>query len=440
MQLLGYQSEKQMNVRWVAVACVAGFLIRGGIAPAATGHEVGALQPFDELMARFMQTHNVPGAALAVTRHGRLVYARGFGWADVEEQLPVQPDSSFRIASLSKPITAVAILQLVERGEIGLDDHVFDRLEHRPYLEPGAQPDPRLSTITVLHLLCHTAGWNRRQSFDPMGISGTLKIAKALGIKPPGHPDDIIRYMMGRPLEFSPGERVAYSNFGYLLLGRLIEQATGQPYEAYVAENVLRPLGITEMRIGGTAIEQRAAGEVVYYDERDRTTIAAFGPQSGNAVPLPYARCVEIMDAHGGWIASAVDLVRFSAAFDRPKACPLLGSASIERMFARPEGRAGFGENGKPLPAYYACGWNVRPKGGTKRNTWHTGGIAGTSTLLVRRQDGLNWVVLFNTHADSRGKALAGLIDPLLHIAADAVETWPEHDLFLSALSDSREP
>jgi len=236
--------------------------------------------------------------------------------------------------------------------------------------------------------------------------------------------------MAGQPLDFDPGNRMAYSNFGYLLLGRVIEGVTNQSYEDYVQKHVLARVGIKSMRVGGTAREHLAPDEVAYYDARGRTTRAVFGPRRGEAVPFPYARSIEIMDAHGGWIASAIDLLRFASAFDDPRRCRILGERSIEFMFARPAGSLGFGDDGKPKAAYYACGWMVRPKGNGRRNTWHTGSISGTSTLLVRRHDGLNWAVLFNANANSKGEGLAGLIDPLVHKAANAVTAWPKVDFF----------
>jgi N-acyl-D-amino-acid deacylase len=194
------------------------------------------------------------------------------------------------------------------------------------------------------------------------------------------------------------------------------------------------------MRIGRMALEQRVDGEVAYHDARGRTVQARFGPNAGDTVPLAYARAIAIMDAHGGWIASAVDMVRFASAFDDPERCPILSAAGIDTMFARPEGALGLDEEGKPKPAYYACGWLVRPKRAGRANTWHTGGIVGTSTLMVRRHDGLNWVVLFNTDASPDGKALSRLIDHPLHGAANAVTAWPDIDLFPAFLDPPARP
>lgn len=137
------------------------------------------------------------------------------------------------------------------------------------------------------------------------------------------------------------------------------------------------------------------------------------------------------MDSHGGWIASAVDLVRFASAFDVPDRSSILRPASIDAMFARPAGSAGQNPDGSPKDVYYGCGWDVRPVGKQGgRNTWHAGGLDGTSTLLVRRHDGLNWAVLFNCREGADDKELAAAIDGAMHVAADAVTAWPRTDQF----------
>jgi N-acyl-D-amino-acid deacylase len=399
-----------------------------------TGAANPDLEPFDRLMTSFLEQNEVPGAALAVTHASKLVYARGFGCADVEKNEPVQPGALFRIASVSKPITAVAVMQLVERQKLKLDDKVVDLMKLAPFVAPGANVDARWKQITVRHCLQHTGGWDRAKSFDPIGRP--WQIAKALDIRPPITPAHIVRYMMGQPLDFDPGERYAYSNLGYLVLGRIIEATTGENYEAYVKREVLGPLGVTTARLGRALFENRVEGEVRYYDAKKRTGPALYPPRLGQKVPLQYgAENFEAFEAHGGWIASALELVRFAAAFDDPRTCRILGAQVIEDMWARPEGAAGREPDGKLKPTFYGCGWSVRPIGTTgKCNTWHTGFIAGTESLLVRRWDGLNWAVLFNTHHNPDGKSLAGLIDGRLHEAADTVKAWPDTDQFGSFL------
>jgi N-acyl-D-amino-acid deacylase len=228
--------------------------------------------------------------------------------------------------------------------------------------------------------------------------------------------------MAGQKLDFDPGSRYAYSNFGYCVLGRVIEKASGQRYGAFVEKEVLRPLGMTDTRLGKTLTP--LPGEVKYVDLKGGKRPAVVGPKVGERVPTPYgAWYLEAMDAHGGWVSSAVDLARFGSSFDRPG---LLKAESLRAMFARPDGRAGHEKDGTPKDSYYGLGWQVRPagdKGGF--NAWHAGALDGTATLLVRRHDGLCWAVLFNTRADDEDRYLGTLIDPLVHQAAGRVRRWP---------------
>ncbi len=293
------------------------------------------LAAYDELMTAFMREHKPPGATLAVTYHGRLVYARGFGHADLEKHEVVRPASLFRIASVSKPFAATAVMQLVEQGKLKLDERVFPILKLEPHLERGARLDPRWHEITVQHCLQHTGGWNRDQSFDPMSAGAAEQIAKALHVPLPVHPKQIIHYMMGKRLDFDPGTAYTYSNFGYCVLGRVIEAVSGKPYHEVVREKILAPLGIHGMQLGKNLLKDRAAGEVRYYDSGHRTGRAICGAKIGAEVPLPYGvEGIESMDANGGWIASAVDLVRFAAALDDPKHCRLLSEEGLRTMLA----------------------------------------------------------------------------------------------------------
>jgi len=382
------------------------------------------LASFDEMMLKFIEDNQVPGASLAVTKNGKLVYARGFGHADTQLGLPVEPGMRFRIASISKPITAVMILRLVELGLLKLDDNPFVVLGIT--LPPDS--DARLKKITIRHLLHHTAGWDRAVSFDPM--FRPILIAKDQNVQPPAKPMDIIKYMTKQKLDFDPGVRYAYSNFGYCILGRVIEKVTKQTYDAAVQTHVFDLIGIKNTQLGHTLTT--AKNEVKYYDEKKRTGKAVLGPDLGTPVPTPYgAWYLEAMDSHGGWISTASDLVRFASAFDKPNDSKLLKAASIRTMFARPDGLAGYEKDGKAKDLFYGCGWQVRTVGREDRiNAWHTGSLDGTSTMLVRRHDGLCWAVLFNSRNNQNGKILSGAIDPLVHQAADRVKRWPDRDLF----------
>ena len=401
-------------------------------ATVATSAQRNDLPELDRFFIQFINHHEIPGAAVSITRNGRLVYANGFGWADRESKIPVKADSLFRIASISKPITAVAIMQLVESEQVKLTDPFTKHLRYMALYRRHPGFDARIERITIADLLRHSGGWDRARSFDPMGLDGHLRVARSLGKRPPLKPRDIIRFMFRHPLQFGPGTDYAYSNFGYLLLGKIIEDVTGQSYEAYVKAHVLAPIRVTQTQVGRMPLELRALKEVRYYDHRQRTAPAPFGPQRGKTVPYTYARPIEVMDAHGGWISSAVDLARFATAFDNPKQCPILKPSSIESMFARPPGKLGYDADGNPKAAFYALGWSVRPTGNRRMNTWHTGSIQGTATLLVRRHDGFNWVVLFNTSRNAKGQSLGSIIDREMHGLINSVKYWPDRDLFQS--------
>jgi CubicO group peptidase (beta-lactamase class C family) len=147
-----------------------------------TGTPVPALASFDRTVLGLMAKWKIPGGSVAVVKDGRLVLAHGYGWADRENRQPVEPDSLFRIASLSKSLTSAAILKLMEEGRLRLDDKAFDLLgDLKP--RPGATINPDLRKITIRNLLQHSGGWDRDQSFDPMFRSHD--IAAAMGVPPP---------------------------------------------------------------------------------------------------------------------------------------------------------------------------------------------------------------------------------------------------------------
>ena len=394
-----------------------------------TGLEVPELAVFDDTMRDFMQARTIPGAALAVTRNGKLVLARGYTFAEHIWDIIVQPVSMFRIASISKPLTAVAILRLAQEGLLDLQSPVTDLLTLTP--PPGETADPRLGEVTVINLLQHLGGWNRNFSFDPMFFDHN--IVTDLGVSYPISQADIITYTTGKPLQHNPGSTYAYSNYGYCLLGRIIEALTGETYAGYISRAVFRPLDLSRPRLGRTLIDYRLPDEVMYHTQYVAKTVM---DDSGEYVSWAYGGFnLENMDSHGGWLASAVDLARFACAFDNPASSPLLSQASIDFMFGLPENI----DPGSYIPGdwYYGCGWACRDWGNGVRNTWHDGSLDGTHTLLVRRNDGLNWCVLFNQRDDPSGLSYWE-IDGLLHTAADAVTSWPDHDLFEAYLFDEK--
>lgn len=398
------------------------FLLADAAIP-VTGDPVAGMASVDRVITSLIEEWDVPGCAVAIVKDGRLVFARGYGYADKETEALVQPDSLFRIASVSKPITAVTILKLVEQGKLDLDDKAFVILDH---LEPpeGADVDSRIYNITIEHLLTHSGGWDTSAlGYDPQ--LDLHKIAAEVLDEPrPADAEMIIRYMMGQRLNFTPGTRFAYSNFGYNVLGRVIEAVTGQNYESYVKSAILRPMGITGMRIGHTVVHERADGEVSYYDYPGRSRVLSVFPGEGYEYRPDGGWYLEAMDSHGGWIASPIDVMRFVVHVDgRSDTSDVLNARSIQLMTARPSITKWSGSSW-----YYAYGWNVRPKT-YDANWWHTGSLHGSTCIVVRAYHGLSWFAVVNTRP-SDSSAFKSALDRAMWDAVNGVTKWPTEDLF----------
>jgi N-acyl-D-amino-acid deacylase len=347
------------------------------------------------------------------------VYARGFGYADLENKVAVAPDALFRTASVSKPITSAAILKLVEAGKLSLTQKVLPLI---PDLQPpaGKAMDPRWENITIQNLLQHTGGWDRSKpgGFDPMFIPGVA--AAAVGAPAPASAETVIRYMLGQPLDFDPGTRMVYSNFGYAILGRIIERVSGMTYENYVKTAVLAPAGVTKMRLGRTRLSERAPNEVKYYVPGAQTVntgeVPSVFPGEGQ-VPVIYGGFyLEAMDSHGGWLASAVDLARFGLVTDgRPTPADIISSASLLEMIRNPQLAVGV--------SWYGLGWIVRSS--PQEKWWHGGSLPGTTTILVGTYQGFTWAGVFNAVTASMELELDQALTALF-----GATTFPSHDLF----------
>lgn len=383
--------------------------------PIEDGNQIATV--YGRLLSELMDRWDIPGGAVAFVRDGRLLFAGGYGIANTDTQQPVGPDSLFRMASVSKPITAVAVLKLVEDGQLNLDDRAFDLVP----VEVSVA-DPRLRDITVRQLLHHAAGWDAAESIDPMW--NPHFVAQDLGIPKPVSCAQTVRFMLARPLDYDPGERYAYSNFGYCVLGRIIEAVTGESYEEYVTRHILRPLGITRMHIGATLAAAAAEGEVQYVGYPGEPLARSVVSDDPETVPWPYGGFhLRAMEAHGGWVGSVIDLARFAVAVDGSKPPAVLSPTTVETMLSPPELRSGSDQ-----AHHYAMGWLVRPVG-DEANWWHNGSLPGTSSLLVRTYHGMVWSVVFNSRPEEWMSFMSEL-DDLMWQGLSEIGDWPSHDLF----------
>lgn len=251
-----------------------------------------------------------------------------------------------------------------------------------------------------------------------------VEIARTLEVPSPASPRDIVRFMLTRPLDFDPGTRYAYSNFGYCVLGRVIEMISGVPYGEFVRKELLLPMGIQGPRLGRSLLVDRAPREVRYYPAGDKkpTSKNVFG---GPDVEWCYGGFdLEAMDSHGGWMATPSDLVRFGASLDVAMPSGPLNAGSIQRMFSRPPD-TGYAANGVELPAYYAYGWHVQSTLPEGTEQWHDGLFGGASALLMRRRDGIVWALVFNTDNDGSRQVPAEVLAPRINHLADSITKWP---------------
>lgn len=409
-------------------ACEAALAAAWKAKPPTTG--IGPPQStasYDQVIGKIMADYGVPGGAVAVSKDGRLVLARGYGFADLEQQQPAHPDQLFRLASVSKQITAAAVLRLVAAGKLSLDEPAFAIVSDLKPL-PGKVIHPRLASITVRHLLNHTGGWNR--DFEAVGdpMFDSIAIAAALAKPGPALAEDVIRFMLDKAPTYAPGSTYCYSNFGYAVLGRIVERRGGAPYGSYVQKDVLGPAGATRARLGRSLLADRADDEVRYYPfpgEGMATSVFASAP---GLLPWEYGGwAIEAMDAHGGWIASAVDILRFALTVDGlPQPPDLIDAGALAQMLANPHVPSCTAAGGT-TPAdpnyWYGFGWSVNSYG----NHWHTGSLDGTSTEDVSAGNGFSWAALFNTRPRDAG-GFASRLDGDLWTALGGVQGWTTSD------------
>jgi CubicO group peptidase (beta-lactamase class C family) len=386
----------------------------------ATGQAQAALLGFDGYMQQLMQANGIRAGALAVARDGKLAYARGFTWA--EAGYPVtQPASLFRIASCAKPLTGIATMQIEEAFDLALTDTMQGFLGVEPP-GGGAPVDSRWATVTVDDLLVHAGGWDRSLdgNMDPM--FNDVNTVAAFSADLPATTGQIASFMAGQSLDFTPGTQSQYSNFGYSLLGRIIEQRTGLGYTEAVQAGVFAPLGVTRPDLGGSLVSQKVPGEVRYHPATPALRRSVLSPDRP-WVPRQYGSWnQENLDSHGGWIAAAPDLAKVLASFDLGDDNPIMSETTATTMWSGPLAGAPNTLRGwfrTTLPD--AAGANVEAY-------VHNGWVPGASCLVLRRSDGLSFVLLLN--GDVPGALQTNPHGQALNAIANGIGSWPRPDLF----------
>ena len=325
----------------LALALASASCRRGGVAGGARGHAALPAR-VDELFARFAAGLS-PGCALAVIDHGRVVLAKGYGFADLGRRLPITPRTRFDIASTSKQFTAASVLLLAARGRLSLDDDV------RKYVPELARHD---TPITLRHLLHHTSGL-------PNYID--LLVESGKHYEEMTTDDDALAALAGAPqLQFPPGTAFRYNDSGYFLLSLVVKRVTGRSLREFAAENLFAPLGMTDTRIVDD-LTREVPGRAVPYERED-----------GGGGFRPVSSAWE-QTGDGGVNSTVLDLAKWDASFYSGA----VGGKALVAAMTTPGSLA----NGTPLP--YAGGLFLDRFHGHRR-VRHPGSWRGFCSELMR--------------------------------------------------------
>jgi serine beta-lactamase-like protein LACTB len=325
------------------------------------------------LVRATLAEQNLPGLSVAVGAGGDIVWAEGFGWADLEDRVPVSPETRFRIGTASTAVTAAAAGLLLEKGRLKLDDEIQTYVPEFPRKE---------WPVTLRQLMGHLAGVR-----NDGGDEGPLLSERC------ERPVDALQSFAGRPLLFEPGTRYRYSSYGWILVSAAIETAADQPFNRFVEEQVFQPLGMAHSRADFAT--ERSAGRATPYFPR-----YAADPRYGLDLmrPIDYS-CYAGASA---FLSTPSDLVRFGMAIDRGA---LLQPATVKLL-----------QTSQRLPSGeetgYGLGWDLETVtlgGAPTRVVGHDGVALGgmVASLTMFRERGIVVAVTSNTsYADTSAIAL----------------------------------
>lgn len=339
------------------------------------------LHAMDSIMQRYLKRWEIHGAQLAISRHDSLLYARGFGYADKDRQIPMEPSYIMRMASVSKLVTATGIMKLRDMGKIRLSDKVFGPkgiLNDTFYV--NSIRDKRYFDITVEQLLRHKAGFT---NYAGDAIFSTRYIMQQNHLTTPPDHRTLLRIVLRRHLGYTPGTAQRYCNIGYTLLSLIIEKRTGMSYENFMQRYVLNPAGCYDFHIAGNYLKDRRPNETVYYMHSSSVPVPEFN-NSGRMVVRCYGENdITTALGAGAWVASAAELCRLVASIDGDRTVPDVISPQAVKLMTQ------------EMPDHqFSLGWNFTPR---NRPWIRTGSLVGTSALVLRYPDGECWVFITNT-------------------------------------------
>ena len=339
------------------------------------------LHAMDSIMQRYLKRWEIHGAQLAISRHDSLLYARGFGYADKDRKIPMEPSYIMRMASVSKLVTATGIMKLRDMGKIRLSDKVFGPkgiLNDTFYV--NSIRDKRYFDITVEQLLRHKAGFT---NYAGDAIFSTRYIMQQNRLTTPPDHRTLLRIVLRRHLGYTPGTAQRYCNIGYTLLSLIIEKRTGMSYNDFMQRYVLNPAGCYDFHIAGNYLKDRRPNETVYYMHSSSVPVPEFN-NSGRMVVRCYGENdITTALGAGAWVASAAELCRLVASIDGDRTVPDVISPQAVKLMTQ-----------EMSDHQFSLGWNFTPR---NRPWIRTGSLVGTSALVLRYPDGECWVFITNT-------------------------------------------
>ena len=376
-----------------------------------------AYHDMDSLVERYLKRWEINGAQLIIMRNDSLLYARGFGFADREKGTAMQPNYLMRIASVSKLVTAIGIMKLVEKKQLRMGDKVFGpKGILNDTLYNNSIRDKRYFDITVEQLLRHKAGFTNYAG-DPMFSTRYIMMQNHLST-PPDH-NTLLRILLKRHLGFTPGEGKCYSNLGYMLLSMIIEKKSHMTYEDFMQKEVLQKAGCFDFHIAGTYLKDRRPNETKYYMHQGSIPVYEYN-NSGRMVEKCYGdNDIPRLSGAGAWCASGIELARLIASVDGlPHVEDILSKQSVDFMT-------------REQPDHdYSIGWNYTRNG----QPWiRTGSLSGTSALVLHYPDGQSWILITNTSTWKGHGFSSDSMAFFEKLRKKYVDSLPRQDLFTKA-------
>lgn len=372
----------------------------------------------DSVIIGFKDKWQIPGISVAIAKDGRLIYAKGFGFADTLNKIPVNPNHLFRMSSCTKTMTALAIMKFVEEKKISIEDYVFGEKGILSTSFYSNIKDSLIYSIKVKHVLYQNVGW------PDLDIIGENTASYELNLPIPAGIEENAKFFLLQKQEFAPDTKHRYSNVNYFFLGQIISELSGKAYIDFIMEDFLPLFGIKTAFPAASNIEKKHMNAVIHYDYQGEMLPWVF--DTTKLVHESYSNNVLPMLADGAWIMRPLDLVRIILAmdgYDEPK--DIISESTLDLMTSLPT----------QVKSKYAMGLNVIGKRWFHLGAWSWGNAA----IWMKTENNVCFVIATNTlpntgiteeeKYNTMVKFLREMVD-LLPKEIENISKYPDKNLF----------